>query len=59
MITDFLLLLGSYIQRFQKFYITESQNYFTLKLVSAIFYQFIFSPNESPPKTMTSVFCFI
>ena len=31
-----------------------------LKLVSAIFYQiFIFSPNDSPSKTMKSVFYFI
>ena len=31
-----------------------------LKLVSAIFYQFfIFSPNDSPSKTMESVFYFI
>ena len=31
-----------------------------LKLVSAIFYQiFIFSPNDSPSKTMKNVFCFI
>ena len=31
-----------------------------LKLVSGIFYQiFIFSPNDGPPKTMTSVFYFI
>ena len=36
-------------------------HYYYLKLVSAIFYQiFIFSsPNNSPPKTMTSVFYFI
>ena len=34
--------------------------YFTLKLVSAIFYQiFIFSPNKSPLKTMKNVFYFI
>ena len=34
--------------------------YFTLKLVSAIFYQiFIFPPNKSPLKTMKNVFYFI
>ena len=32
----------------------------TLKLVSSIFYQiFIFSPNESPSKTMKRIFYFI
>ena len=32
----------------------------SLKLVSAIFYQFfIFSPNDNPPKTMKNVFYFI
>ena len=32
----------------------------SLKFVSAIFYQmFIFSPNDSPLKTMKNVFCFI
>ena len=38
----------------------ESKFYLDLKLVSAIFYQFfIFSPDESPSKTMKNVFCFI
>ena len=35
-------------------------NFLSLKLVSTIFYPaFIFSPNDSPSKTMKSVFYFI
>ena len=39
----------------------SKREYFkNLKLVSAIFYQiFIFSPNDSPSKTMKNVFYFI
>ena len=41
------------------FNIGDSDNY-DLKLVSAVFYQiFIFSPSDSPSKTMKNVFYFI
>ena len=43
---------------FQNF--SEKHCILTLKLVSAIFYQiFIFSPNDSPSKTIKNVFYFI
>ena len=36
------------------------RNYYPLKLVSAIFYQiFIFSPNDSPSKSMKNIFYLI
>ena len=50
-------LLFSLVRHYSNVKCVTSQN---LKLVSAIFYQiFIFSPNDSPSKTMKNVFYFI
>ena len=58
-------LIRESLKRYPKFSMTHPESclipiWQDLKLVSAIFYQmFIFSPNDSPLKTMKNVFYFI